>query len=537
MNQNISTLIFFLRHDEPRNPDQDLYATLIQQTAVVEEFDVPVTYLLEYDSMLDECYRQILLKQRERLGERCEIGGWFEVVQPLVEEAGLEWRGRKGFKWDWHSHVGFSVGYTHEERKRLVDTYMKTFREYFGEYPVSIGSWAIDAYTLNYMAETYGIRASCNCRDQWGTDGYTLWGGYYGQAYYPSRYNMLCPANSQENQISVPIFRMLGNDPIYQVDSKMDMNPDSLPDSCIRDCMTMEPIYDHEGGGGGNTQWVDWFLQENFPSNTLSFSYLHVGQENSFEWKQQEKGTRYQLEKLKQWEREGRISLVTLKEAADWYRQTYAITPASSLTAFKDWRGLGHQSFWYQSRFYRMNVFVDEGRLYLRDMHRFCDTYRERYYDNVCISEAMCYDNLPVVDGNRWSGGSVRAGVSILLRHDQKEHPVEVEQMMVEYLSDCKMKLTVQTVHGMVVIECDEHCWCCTAPEGYQVVLRLVAGVEKLPIVSIEEKRISFKHNNFSYDVLLKNGIAYSLKRPHILQIVSEKNTVTMMLNEGCENA
>ena len=73
--------------------------------------------------MLDECYRQILLKQRERLGERCEIGGWFEVVQPLVEEAGLEWRGRKGFKWDWHSHVGFSVGYTHEERKRLVDTY------------------------------------------------------------------------------------------------------------------------------------------------------------------------------------------------------------------------------------------------------------------------------------------------------------------------------------------------------------------------------------------------------------------------------
>ena len=99
------------------------------------------------------------------------------------------------------------------------------------------------------------------------------------------------------------------------------------------------------------------------------------------------------------------------------------------------------------------------------------------------------------------------------------------------------MKLTVQTVHGMVVIECDEHCWCCTAPEGYQVVLRLVAGVEKLPIVSIEEKRISFKHNNFSYDVLLKNGIAYSLKRPHILQVVSEKNTVTMMLNEGCENA
>jgi hypothetical protein len=39
-----------------------------------------------------------------------EIGAWLEVVRPLVEKAGLAWRGRPGFDWDWHADVGFTVG-------------------------------------------------------------------------------------------------------------------------------------------------------------------------------------------------------------------------------------------------------------------------------------------------------------------------------------------------------------------------------------------------------------------------------------------
>ena len=101
-----------------------------------------------------------------------------------VEKAGLKWRGR--FDWDWAANVGFSPGYTPEERRKLVDVYMADFRAIFGYYPRTVGSWFIDEVTLAYMAGHYGIVASCNCKDQVGTDGYTLWGGYWNQAYYPS---------------------------------------------------------------------------------------------------------------------------------------------------------------------------------------------------------------------------------------------------------------------------------------------------------------------------------------------------------------
>ena len=96
---------------------------------------------------------------------------------------------------------------------------MEKFKSIFGRYPSSIGSWFIDAHSLEYMYDKYGIIASCNCKDQYGTDGYTLWGGYWNQAYYPSRLNGYMPAQTAKGQIPVPVFRMLGSDPIYQYDT------------------------------------------------------------------------------------------------------------------------------------------------------------------------------------------------------------------------------------------------------------------------------------------------------------------------------
>ena len=92
------------------------------------------------------------------------MGGWFEITQPQVEDAGLKWRGEHS--WVSHANIAFSTGYTPEEREKLVDVYMAKFKEIFGEYPKSVGSWYIDAHTLNYMYEKYGIIASCNCKDQ-----------------------------------------------------------------------------------------------------------------------------------------------------------------------------------------------------------------------------------------------------------------------------------------------------------------------------------------------------------------------------------
>ena len=94
----------------------------------------------------------------------------------------------------------YAMGYTKEEREKLIDVIFKKFEETFGFGAKSVGSWMIDAHSLQYMSEKYGIEASCNCKDQWGTDGYTIWGGYWNQGYYPSRHNALCPAQSRDAQ-------------------------------------------------------------------------------------------------------------------------------------------------------------------------------------------------------------------------------------------------------------------------------------------------------------------------------------------------
>ena len=162
-----------------------------------------------------------------------------------------------------------------EEREKLVDVYMKDFKRIYGYYPKSVGSWYIDAHTLNYMYLKYGIVASCNCRDQIGTDGYTLWGGYWNQAYYPSVKNAYMPAQNASNQIPVPIFRMLGSDHVPQYDAKLKMKRQGN--------VTLEPVYHYSGR---DSAWIYWYFKEFVEGECMDFNYVQVGQENSFTWGQ-----------------------------------------------------------------------------------------------------------------------------------------------------------------------------------------------------------------------------------------------------------
>ena len=196
---SIVNIINFIRGVEPREP-VDLYEPVRQQLALLEKYQMRGTFLLQYDALIDSNFTNMLKNTPH------EIGCWVEIVEPLCKAASIPWRGR--FPWDWHSHVGFTVGYPPHEREKLMDIYMQKFHEIFGRYPKSAGSWMIDAHTMNYLSQKYGITASCNCKDQWGTDGYTLWGGYYGQAYYPSKTNAYAPSQTQDNQIPIPVFKM-----------------------------------------------------------------------------------------------------------------------------------------------------------------------------------------------------------------------------------------------------------------------------------------------------------------------------------------
>ena len=529
--RNILNLIFFARQFEPRPGLEhlDLPGTMQKQIDLVNRYGFKASFLLQYDAFMDDVYYRMVTDQ---LGDHCEIGGWLEIVQPLVEKAGIAWRGR--WPWDYHSHVGFSVGYTPDERRRIIDVFMADFKERFGAYPRSVGSWMIDAVTLEYMANTYGVTVSCNCRDQWGTDGYTLWGGYYGQAYYPSKENAFCPAQTVENQLSIPVFRMLGSDPIYQYDDGLETDDGYAPSSC-QGVRTLEPVWWGEKwgdtkGGGSDPAWVDWYLKENY-APSVSFNYTQAGQENSFGWEVMKDGLAYQFEEIDKLVKAGKIEVETLAESGAWFKEQFAVTPATSMGAMSDWKQEGRKTLWYENRFYRVNVYQHNGCVWIRDIHLFNEAYRERYMEDTCKDSNMTYDTLPVIDGNRWSGGKIRAGIYPALMDAAGNVSRMTGDMTVSYPDETRALVTVKGAQGQWELLCTETAVTVTLAqaEDCRLVLEMRDGAQELQQVQVQGNRLCYTHNGFEYGVEVAQAVEIA-HQENGLRITAQSHTLTLTM-------
>jgi hypothetical protein len=402
------TIYNFVRDNDYRIPDSKavLYNATVQQIQLLKKADLPATFALQYDALMDANYQKLF---KEELGTNDEIAAWWEIPHELAEKAGLTWRGRH--EWDPAADVGFSPGYTPEERRKLVDVYMADFKAVFGYYPKTVGSWYIDEVTLAYMARKYGIVASCNCKDQIGTDGYTLWGGYWNQAYYPSRLNAFMPAQTRAGQIDVPIFRMLGSDPIYQYGNSPGMH-------------TLETVY--QKGAGGSPDWVKWFMNNLIRQPSLAFAYTQVGQENSFGWEAMKAGLTEQVLLLKDLATAGDLQVETLAQAGQWFRRHYSLTPPTAVVVLDDWKHQNHKTVWYDSRFYRINFLWENGAFFIRDLHCFDQNVVSPTHGKALTTTSMAYETLPVMDGAFWLGsGTNPAGMwPVLLSSDGATSPM-----------------------------------------------------------------------------------------------------------------
>lgn len=517
-----ANIVFFIRGVEPREPI-DLAGTMSKQLDLVNLYDFPATFLMQYDAMINPDFERVI---KEKINDKSEIGGWFEIVQPMVEKAGLKWRGREGFAWDWHADVGFSVGYSPDERKKLVDIYMEEFKTIFGTYPSSVGSWVIDAVSLNYMNEKYGVSASCICRDQWGTDGYTLWGGHFAHGYYPSKNNMLCPAGTEAEQIPVPTFRMLGSDPIYQYDLGLFDEGEEMKPSEDQKVVTLEPVYSGFGGGG-DPDWIDWYFKENF-KQSVSYGYTQIGQENSFGWELMKDGLLFQFSALYKLQKAGKVTVCNLGEVGKWFKENYALTPCTSVSGLTDWQESGHKSLWYESRFFRVNFYEENNKLWIRDIHKFDEQYKEIYINDTAKTHKLTYDNLPVIDGNRWSAGRIRSGIYPALLDSSGNSQNVTGAFTVSYPSDDTALIGFKGESGTLNITCTETGIRFEYTGMGQLALDFVDGIGKLSDVKISDSALSYIHNGYGYQVQIKGGKVSRLTNG--LRIISDNNVLEITL-------
>ena len=402
--KQIVNIVNFVRGCEPRLPI-DLTEAVLRQIELMKKLGLKGTFLLQYDALIDPVFVDIFKALDD---SQFEFGVWQEVVEPQCQSCGIPWHGR--WPWDWHVHCGFPHGYTEHQRKQLADALFEKFKEVFGYYPRVFGSWLLDTHTVNYVNQTYGVDAFCDCKEQYGTDGYTLWGGYYAQGYYPSTNNVFFPAQTQQAQVNAPLFRMLGSDQVYQFDRGMNIDDDTTQ---VQTVITLEPVYTGEGGGG-EPKWVDWYLKENFNGECLSFGYTQAGQENSFGWPRMADGLTYQFERFAQLQKEGKLTVEPLGETGRWFKQTYALTPSSTVTAHTTWDERDKKSVWFNSRKYRINLFSDENGVRIRDLHIFDESVRDPYNETVCEKNEAIYETLPVADGNRFSGNGILSGIFLI---------------------------------------------------------------------------------------------------------------------------
>lgn len=523
----IVNFVNFVRQNDFRtkNSERLLYDATRREARLLRRHGMPATFLLQYDALVDTRYQK-LFKQGD--GRGFELGCWMEITEPQVRDAGMEWRGRH--PWDPQANVAFLTGYTQEERARLIDAYMDKFREVFGRLPESVGSWYIDAWSLEYMAGKYHIVASCNCKDQVGTDGYTLWGGYWNQAYYPSRVNGYMPAQTREGQIGVPVFRMLGSDPIYQYDDRLRDGRQKV--------VSLEPVY---GNAGADKSWVECFFDAIVRQPCLAFNYAQAGQENSFTWAELGKGLTMQVAYIDSLRQSGLVKVMTLADAGRWFSSQYPLTPPTAVVAERDSRGEGNSALWYDSRFYRASVTFDRaGNFRLRDLHMFDERVASRYYREPGQSSRFEFYALPVVDGLLWSRGDTIAGVSLVrVNSAGMASPVRVVSHRVTEKDTRTLSLTMTDDDGHTFrLDMGERGMTLTGPREDYWALQLTTAPVSLPFTQLTDKRLAGRFEGCPYVVEARRGhlVVPPPSSGSSLRLCPEQGRMELLLDNSAAN-
>ena len=408
---------------------------------------------------------------------------------------------------------------------------MAKFKEIYGKYPKSVGSWYVDSHTLEYMYKKYGIVASCNCKDQVGTDGYTLWGGYWNQAYYPSKLNAYMPAQTDEYQIPVPVFRMLGSDPMYQYDAGIGSNHQGV--------ITLEPVYTE---GGKSKKWVDYFLKTIVDEPCLAFNYAQAGQENSFTWSGMGEGLIMQFPLSDSLSKAGKIRVETLEESGRWFKEQFPKTPATAITTLADVRNEGNKSVWYNSRFYRSNLYWEKDGFCFRDIHLFDEKMKSEYLDTPGTGGQFFYYTLPVIDRFYWSTPDDKIGLRVVkLDKNGKGTELVLADPVVSEPSKSVLHVESKDKSGNNFIftfnedKIDISCNAAESDLDWALELRVPQDrLDRLPFKDFEKSSVKSEFRGFNYNVACEKGcIVKGNNTDYVLRFVPSGNKLVIDCTTG----
>jgi hypothetical protein len=515
----------FIRAEESRE-SMDLMLPVREQMALIKAHKFPATWLLQYDALVEGAYVEFL---KSEMPSDHETGIWFEMNRKICGDAGVAWHGKPEWEWDYHVPIAYAIGYTPEERRKLADTAMATFKRIFGRDAKTVASWNLDAISIAHLSDHYGIDAFGNCRDQLATDGFTIWGAPIA-AYYPNRNNAWSPALEAKNQIATPMFRLLGQDPVYYYYKQL-----SYPD-------TMEPVW----ASGRSKIFVDRFLDMIANSPTQSLAYAQLGQENSFGWPEMREAYPMQMEVLARARKEGKLVVETMGATGRRFKATFTSTPTQAQVMLDDPFGKNHppeRTVWYQSKHYRANLHFRGNEFYLRDLHVYNDQFPQPYLTEPVRQHGIEQRLLAVLDGYHWSDAEVHAGRDgiralgrfVTIGPDGNITPLTMTGLPVvsEKGTELQTRVLLSQGGGLVCIFGER--MICFKLQDVPSQLRLGLLFEWAPdrsnIQEISKDHLNYRFRDFDYTVRISNGVAS--KTDQGVSITSMgKRTLCLSLNQ-----
>jgi|SRR3989344_5293073 len=299
----------------------DPVASLQSEYTVVNNYQIPATWLLTYDAINHKGVANLAKK----FSPSQELGIFLEITPALATAAQVPYH--QSGSWHFANSI-FLSGYAQEERQKLIDTVFQSFKSTFGYYPVSVGAWWVDSFSLQYMHDKYQVIANLGCADQFATDNYQIWGQYWSTPFYPSKIHAAIPAATTDNKIGVVTIQWASREPRQGYYSSI---------YSTQDYPNTNEKYD--------TSYFAKLVQLYTTAGPNKFGQITVGLEGDLS------PDSYQGEYSKQLAVVSNLAAqkVTMKDFAQWYQSTFTdLSPAHTISA--------DGVTWYQSPSYRIGV-------------------------------------------------------------------------------------------------------------------------------------------------------------------------------------
>lgn len=335
---------------------------LNSQIDAVLGLNLPAAWLLQYENLFDPD----VLNKIKNLPSSQEIGAFLEVSEKLATDAKVSYLMGEG---DYYRpDKVFLSGYEPHDREKIVDTYFKKFQSEFGVYPKITGAWYINAGTLDYLSRK-GVIANLTLSDQYNTDAASIWGQYFSFPFYPSRFNSLQPAATAANKIPIVQVQWAQRDPVLSYGSSV---IDSRHSFQANDYIS----------NGYNTSYFEKLLNTYLNNSKTDFNQITIGLEAGQEGAIFIDEYKRQLEKLANYQKDGKLKAVKLSDFANWYQDKYkGISPSHFLE--------DGDNFWYMSPLMRIGIFKQNQEYIIKDI---------TFYDNHPVKKDYYKDTDTFLD-------------------------------------------------------------------------------------------------------------------------------------------